>query len=246
VFSPEAQIVLDTAIVIFVAALVSSTVGFAFAALAGALVHIVAEPLRAVSILVACSLATQSYCVWKLRKTIDWRELRPFVIAGGVTVPLGVYLLTLTPRAVFATGLGAFLSFHGLYLLLRREAPVLRAGWRADAVAGALAGLAGGLAGLAGSFVTLWCGMRGWPKARQRAVYQPFILLMQLEALVCLAVHAPATAMSPETFVVYIPIALTAASVGMALYRRMTTRQFALAANALLLVCGLALLGSAL
>ena len=31
-----------------------------------------------------------------------------------------------------------------------------------------------------GSFVTIWCSMRGWDKLRQRATYQPFILAMQV------------------------------------------------------------------
>ena len=31
--------------------------------------------------------------------------------------------------------------------------------------------------------MTVWCGLRGWSKERQRGVFQPFILLMQLAAL---------------------------------------------------------------
>jgi hypothetical protein len=48
-------------------------------------------------------------------------------------------------------------------------------------VAGALSGFVarnGGLAEFPGAFVTIWCGLNGWDKARQRGVYQPFILGM--------------------------------------------------------------------
>ncbi len=36
--------------------------------------------------------------------------------------------------------------------------------------------ITGGLAGFPGAFVTIWCGLKGWDKAHQRGVYQPFIL----------------------------------------------------------------------
>src|SRR4029450_12517143 len=97
---------------------------------------------------------------------------------------------------VYAVGLGAFLTAYACYVLLRREVPVVRGNaWR-DAIVGALGGLAGGLAGFPGSFVTIWCSMRGWDKLRQRAVYQPYILLMQLVTIACLHVEAPRAAHS--------------------------------------------------
>ena len=34
-------------------------------------------------------------------------------------------------------------------------------------------GILGGLTGLAGILTTVWCGMRGWGKDEQRAVFQP-------------------------------------------------------------------------
>jgi len=103
-----------------------------------------------------------------------------------------------------------------------------RGTWRGDALAGALGGLTGGLCGFPGAFVTIWCGMRGWTKEAQRAIYQPYILAMQLAALACLGFQAPG-AIAAEAFVVYVPLALVAASLGLAVFRRLSTRQFALA-----------------
>src|SRR5262249_58469870 len=42
-----------------------------------------------------------------------------------------------------------------------------------DAGIGFLNGILGGLTGLAGILTTIWCGIRGWPKDEQRAVFQP-------------------------------------------------------------------------
>ena len=242
---PESTLVLTAAAVIFAAALVSSIAGFAFSALAGAaLLHVFGDPLRAVSVMVACSVAIQTYAVWSLRGAIEWRRLAPYVAGGMLTVPAGVALLTRVSTLGFALGLGLFLTLYGLYMLCRRDPPVLSGDWRHDLLAGLVGGLTGGLAGFPGSLVTIWCGMRGWSKEQQRAVYQPYILAMQLEALLCLSARSPA-ALSMETLALYAPVALAAAVIGLAIFRRLTTRQFARVVNALLIASGLALVGGA-
>ena len=57
------------------------------------------------------------------------------------------------------------------------------AGGLADGAVGLLGGLMGGLAGFPSAPLTVWCGLKGWDKARQRGVYQPFILPMQVLAV---------------------------------------------------------------
>lgn len=80
-------------------------------------------------------------------------------------------------------GMGVGLVCYGLYMLMRRPAR-LGSGPSptADALAGALGGLTGPLAAFPGAGVTIWCSMRGWDKVGQRAVYQPYILLMSTSA----------------------------------------------------------------
>jgi uncharacterized membrane protein YfcA len=115
--------------------------------------------------------------------------------------------------------------------------------WR-DALAGALGGVIGGLSSAPGLAVTIWCSMRGWDKQQQRAVYQPFILAMQLVTVTCLAWSAP-----PQTDVLryasFVPFALLGAIGGFAVYRRMTTQQFQAALSVLLIVSGVGLLARA-
>ena len=50
-------------------------------------------------------------------------------------------------------------------------APVKSGGAAADAGVGFLNGVLGGITGLAGILVTIWCGLRGWPKDVQRTVF---------------------------------------------------------------------------
>jgi hypothetical protein len=232
-----------TACAILLSALVSSIAGFAFCALAGtALAYLHIEPVRAVQMMVVCSIATQCYAVWTIRAAIRWRALLPMLAAGATTVPLGAWLLLHSDGMLYAAGLGAFLIGYGAYVALRREGCVIRGSAWHDAAAGALGGLAGGLGGLPGSFVTIWCSLRGWDKLRQRAVYQPYILAMQLVTIGWLRWLAPARPGIGHD-VAWVPFALLGAICGLAIFRRLDSRQFQFAVSVLLVVSGLGLLG---
>ena len=235
-----------TAAAIVLSALVSSIAGFAFCALAGsALAYLKVEPVRAVQMMVLCSIATQLYAVWTIRASIRWRSLWPMIAAGAVTVPLGVWLLLHADALLYAAGLGVFLTAYGCYVALRRDSYVVRGTpWR-DAAAGALGGLAGGLAGVPGSFVTVWCSMRGWDKMRQRAAYQPYILAMQVVTIVCLRWQAPQHPSLGHDLSL-VPFALLGAIGGMAVFRRLSNRQFQVAISILLIVSGMGLLARTL
>jgi uncharacterized membrane protein YfcA len=230
------------AAVVLLAALVSSIAGFAFAALAGsALAYLRFDPVQAVMTMALCSIAIQGYAVWQLRASIRWRALAPMLVAGAVATPLGVALLVHIDAKLYAAVLGAIVTGYGGYVLLRRAPRAIRgAAWQ-DALVGALGGVVGGLSSAPGLAVTIWCSMRGWDKVQQRAVYQPFILTMQLVTVACLTWSAPphADALRNASFV---PFALMGAVGGFALYRRMTLPQFHGAVSVLLIVSGAGLL----
>jgi uncharacterized protein len=240
-----ASMLIATAAVILVAALVSSVAGFAFSALAGsALAYLGIDKVHAVQTMALCSIAIQLYAVWKIRESIRWNSLWPMLAAGALTVPLGVWLLVHVDGAVYAAGLGLFLTIYGCYTVMRRAIRVVRGdAWR-DAVAGALGGLAGGLAGFPGSFVTIWCSMRGWDKLQQRAVYQPYILIMQIVTILCLQWQAPIDVHATQA-VRFVPFALLGAIGGFAAFERMTNKQFHVVVSVLLVVSGVGLLSRA-
>ena len=171
--------------------------------------------------MVVCSIAIQLYAVWKIRASIHWFALWPMIAAGLATVPLGVWMLLHTDSAVYGIGLGVFLSAYGCYAVLRRDGIVVRgSAWR-DAIAGALGGVVGGLAGFPGAFVTIWCAMRGWDKLQQRAVYQPYILAMQIVTIVCLRLQGPGNVDAFDDLR-FVPFAVLGGIAGLALYQRMT------------------------
>jgi len=231
-----------TAVIVLLAALLSSIVGFAFSALAGsALAYLRLEPSQAVMTMAICSIAIQLYAVWKLRDSIRWRSLWPMLAAGAATVPAGVWLLIHIDRVVYVVSLGVLLTGYGCHLLLRREGRVFQGNAWLDVLAGALGGLAGGLAALPGSFVTVWCSMRGWDKLQQRAVYQPYILVMQFVTIGCLALLMP-NGPNPAANLSFVPFALIGAVAGLSIFQRLSNRQFQTSVSLLLILSGVGLL----
>jgi uncharacterized protein len=233
-------------IAVLFASTASSIAGFAFSALCGGMLfHLIDEPVYIVQVMIVCSIAIQMFSVAALWRCIDWRSLPAFFIGGILGVPVGVYLLLHLPSGFYRHVIGGLLMAYGGYLLLRRPTRALRTGPLSDACAGFLGGLTGGLAGFPGASVTIWCGLKGWDKARQRGVYQPFILGMQPITLLVIELMRPssstATQLDWETLI-FVPAALLGAWFGLRIFKRLSDRQFALAVNVLLIVSGIGLI----
>jgi hypothetical protein len=230
-------------VAVFLASIVSSIAGFAFSALCGALLFHLMNAVHAVQVMIVCSIAIQLFGVAALWRSIDWRSLPVFMIGGVLGVPAGVYLLLHLQPAAYRDVIGGLLVVYGGYLLLRPPTLTVRSGMLTDACVGFLSGLTGGIAGFPGAFVTIWCGLKGWDKERQRGVYQPFILAMQPVALLVIGLMRPAAPGGGAPgleMLVFVPAALLGAWFGLRVFRRLSERQFSVAVNALLIVSGIA------
>jgi uncharacterized membrane protein YfcA len=168
----------------FLASLVAGLVGFAFGLIAAAVWLHMLSPAETAALIVAFGLIVQGVSVWKLRAALRFPRLLPFVLGAIVGVPLGVLLLRWAEPSLMRAGVGAVLIAFSLYSLARPQIPKVEAGRAGDAAAGLLNGVLGGATGLAGILVTVWSGLRGWPKDEQRAVFQPVgVTIFALTAL---------------------------------------------------------------
>jgi len=232
-------------IAVFAASTVSSIAGFAFSALCGALLfHLMDTPVYAVHVMIVCSIAIQMLSVATLWRAIDWRSLGVFLIGGFLGGPAGVYLLLHLRSTTYRTVIGSLLIVYGSYLLLRPPVRSLRLRPVSDVCAGFLGGIPGGLDGFPGAFVTVWCRLKGWDKARQRGVYQPFILSMQPVTLIAIHLMRPSSSMQAQLdwkVCAFVPAALLGAWFGLRIFRRLSDRQFELVVNALLIASGIGL-----
>lgn len=231
---------------VFVAATLSSIVGFAFSLIcAAALIHLVGSPVSMVAMLLVASIGIQSFCAWVLRRELDWRGTLPFFAGGIATLPLGQLILRHLPGHIYAVVLGGLLVAYTLWTLLRPTLPVRQGGMLAALLIGAAGGITGGLVAAPALALAVGGGVLGWSRTRQRSIMQPFILLMQVAALMTMRMLAPdpeAPFIVDPALLAVLPPALLGAACGMWVYRRLSDCQFARAVTLLLLTIGVALI----
>jgi uncharacterized protein len=230
---------------VFTAAMISSVAGFAFSAICGAILfHVIDDAVLVVQTMMICSIVGQSYMVWWLRRQVEWRGLSVFLAGAAVGLPLGVWIL-FEARSLYSHGVGLLLVAYASFMLFRPKIAVRRQHPLFDASAGFLGGITGGAAAFPGAFVTIWCGLKGWTKERQRALYQPFILITQVAALLLLVLVHPATSERVSIgleSLVFTPPMLLGTSIGLTLFRRLSDGHFGVIVNVLLIGSGLSLL----
>ncbi len=227
----------------FAAALVAGLAGFAFGLVAAAIWLHILMPIETASLIVAFGLVVQGVAVWKLRHALRWRRLWPFLAGAAIGVPLGVAILAWAPAGAVRAAIGALLVLYSLHGLARPAlSPVTAGGAPADAGVGFLNGVLGGMTGLAGILVTIWCGLRGWPKDEQRAVFQPTGVTIFAMTAVWLGAGGAVTAETIRLFLIGLPVLLVGTWLGLKLYGRLDEAAFRKVVLVLLLVSGAALL----
>ena len=87
-------------------------------------------------------------------------------------------------------------------------------------------GILGGGAGLSGALPTVWCGLKGWGKAAQRAVYQPFNLAILSWALASYAWQGVLTAEIGRLTLLCLPGTVLGVWLGVRAYGRVDDHQF--------------------
>jgi uncharacterized membrane protein YfcA len=223
----------------FAGAFVAGLSGFAFGLIAASLWLYILTPLQSATLIVAFGLIVQGYSVWKLRRALDWRKLWPFVVGAAIGVPVGVTLLTWSdPRSV-RTAVGIFLVLYSAYAFFRPSLKLAETdGAAVDGVVGFLNGILGGLTGLAGILVTIWCGLRGWPKDVQRATFQPVAVAVFLMTAIWLGVKGTVTAETIRLFLIGLPCLVAGTWLGLRLFGRIDEATFRKIVLALLFASG--------
>jgi uncharacterized protein len=226
----------------FLAALVAGVAGFAFGLVAAAVWLHVLTPVQTARLIVAFGLIVQGVAVWKLRHALQWARLWPFLVGGALGVPIGVMALSQAPPAMMRLAIGAVLILYSAYALVRPAMPpVKRGGATADAAVGVLNGIIGGATGLAGIIVTIWSGVRGWPKDVQRTVFQPVGVGIFIMSAVWLGARSEIDRETIRLFALGLPALAAGAWLGLKLYGRLDESAFRKVVLFLLLGSGLAL-----
>jgi len=227
---------------IFFGGLVSGFAGFALGLVVSPVWLHIFTPLQTAMMIVGCGLFMQGYGTWRLRHALSWRAMWPFIIGGAIGVPIGAMLLTRIDPTYLRSGVGLLLVLYSAYGLLRPTVKPLHAGVPADLTIGVFNGLLSGLTGLPGVIVTIWCQMRGWPKDRQRSIFQPVIFATLLMSIISLGFAGAITLPTVKTFAIGLPMLFAGAWSGMKLYGKVDEAAFRKAILILLLISGFTLI----
>src|SRR5262245_39158594 len=213
---------------IFAGAVVSGLMGFAFSAVAGAILLHVLPPTEAVPLMMTCSIITQSVSLFALRRSLQWRGSARLIAGGMVGVLPALYLLYHVDAKIVRIGFGAFLVAYAAWMLLRPRTACLReaAGRLHDGVVGFGGGLIGGLTAMPGAVPTIWCDLRGLPKEQQRGLVQPYIAAMQAFALVLMLAHNTFSTQALLNVTLTLPALAAGAILGIVLFRRFSDASF--------------------
>ena len=228
---------------VFAGAFVSGMAGFAFSAVAGAILFHVFQPSEAVPLMMACSVGVQASTLLTLRQHMRWRESL-FLIAGGLlALPIAVFLLQSADTRSLQMAFGGLITAYAAYSLFRpalSHLPTMDHQGR-NMLIGFGGGLIGGLTAMPGALPTMWCDLHGLTKLEQRGAVQPFIMIMQFVAL---ALLLPQVGYSPDMlfdFVVSAPGLAAGTVTGVVLFGRVDDATFRRVVLTALLVSGIML-----
>lgn len=215
--------------------------GFAFGLAASSIWLHRIDPLHSGILVAGCGLMLHLTTIWQQRRHLEPGRIWPFVVGGLIGVPIGVRFLAYTDAGTLKIALGIFLTVFGVYALLAPRLPTVTGGGRpADMTIGFIGGMLGGLGGYSGVLPTIWTQLRGWPKEMARAVYQPYVIVMQAATFAgILWVTFDRAALM--LLAIVLPPLFLGAWIGWVLYGRLDDRRFRQALAVLLIVSGITL-----
>ena len=226
---------------------VSGLAGFGTGLVAlGIWLHVI-DPKLAATLVLACSVVSQSQTIPYVWHAVDRRRVGPFILGGLAGVPVGAALVAYLAPEALKLWVGLLLvGFSAFMLSGRPRRPIAWGGRAADTAVGFAGGLMGGLAGLSGPPPIIWATLRKWTRDQRRAVFQAYNLSILFAALIAHAAAGLVTVELARLFLVAVPGTLGGAWLGARLYRRLSDRRFDQLVLSLLLLSGLLLVWSSL
>jgi hypothetical protein len=230
----------------FAGGLVSDLSGFAMGlVVSGVWLHIISPDQNAL-LIVLCGLVTQGSGIWRVRHSLRWRAVAPYIIGGAIGVPAGTALLTTVNPDILRLVIGGLLVMYSLYSLIRPAFRSVQGNVPKDISVGVLNGLIGGMTGLGGIAVTIWCQLRGGPKDVQRAIFQPVMFATFIMSAISLAVAGSYTVETMKLYALGLPVLIAGIWCGIKLYGKLDDAAFRKALLVLLLAAGMSLVVPAL
>ena len=225
----------------FTAALVQGATGFGSGLVLNAFWLHIMDPVQAIPLNIITCLLISGAPIYKLRKTLDFSKLRPFIIFIGI--PLGMLLLKLTDPKIFKVSIGIFLVFYALLMLISKNFSIKVSTHKSiDSFIGLVSGFMGGFAALGGLLPTIWVGLQRLPKNMQRGTYEPFIFITSIVAAISFAITGLYKLQMAYELLKILPVLVLGSWLGIKIYHVLNGEIFRRTILGLILIAGIVLL----
>jgi uncharacterized membrane protein YfcA len=234
-------------LILFLSGLMSGLSGFGFSAVgAGCLFFI--EPITEAPLLQTLSTCNQFLSVKQLREDMpkSWKgfwEGPGFCILGGMPGAfVGIWMLSHLPAEHLMKIFGTLLILYSIYSMFKPPGAKIRGfdGPVTGAIVGFIGGAIGGFTAFPGAAVVVWTSLRDLPKAQNRAVVQPYIMMSQIFSLILIALlHSNYLSYHYWSLLL---MTLPGTAIGVMLYRRISDVNFKRVSYLLLGFSGVVLL----
>lgn len=226
---------------------VAGLAGFGTALIALGVWLNVLPPAVAGTLVILCSVVSQTAALPALWRTINFALVWPMLVGGLIGVPIGTLLIAQVDPGAFKLGVGLLLLVFPTILFFNRRPIATASGGRvADGAVEIVGGVLGGLAGLSGPPPILWASVRGWDKDERRGVFQTFNWTVLTASLIMHAASGLVTAEVLRLALFAFPGTLVGAWLGARTYLRLSDRRFADVVLGLLFLSGLSLVWTGL
>lgn len=176
------MISLIVVLILFVAALTRSTIGFGFGLLAMPLLTLTLDVKTAVPLVGFVSITIGAVILWGSWRDVEIRTSWHLLIAALLGVPVGIWALNMLPATVIKGTLGVTLILLGCYNLFRPlQFSVSNPRW--GYFFGFMAGILGAY-NIAGPPMVVYSTLRRWSPAQFRATMQGFLFPTILFAVI--------------------------------------------------------------
>ncbi len=214
---------------------INGLTGFGFALMSAGFWLIILPPTSVVPLMAVCMTASQLMTLPRIWRMIDAKRAVPLTLGGLLGIPIGIAILPLIPIATFKLFVAMLIILNLIYVLtLQSRFSLPKSAERFHIVAGFVGGIFGGISALSGVVTTIWSGLFGWTKQEKRGVFQAFNLSMGILSLILFAAWGFLDRQFFFTALIAIPVALTAASIGVRVFERMGNAGFTKLINILL------------
>ncbi len=223
---------------VFAAGVVKGLTGFGFSLLSVPVLIVLLGPRTAVPAIILLNAVANVVLFPLVRRSARLRRVLPLIVAGIVTVPIGmVLLLSLDPNVVkLIAGCVSILFALAFLAGFRRPLHNERVGF---AAAGVISGTLNGLISTGGPPAVLFLNNQGVPKKEFRANLLAYFLFLSLASVPTFLAGGLLSAQVAQTALMLVPAMFLGAYAGNKLLHRLPERLFRVIALLVVILAGL-------